>query len=252
MHPDPFCSDGDDLQPLFDSHIREVRGADIDVVFESQYVTGVFGNQKKAFTDPDEKHRTDDLHARLFHSLIHDVYFLVFQPTTTFDDKLTDVQVAMGIGIPDQFKQAKQILTQVKPNYRTKLVVTGYSLGGGLAAYAAIETPWPVRTVVFDALGLNRNMLGKSGWRPLGQRENLSDQIPPEAQALVEWFYIADSWVPKINIERHLSSVGRVTELPNDPVLRENGQDSHSLRHVRYGLQTLWTDTYWRGTANGT
>ena len=61
----------------------------------------------------------------------------------------------------------------------------------------------------------------------------------------MDWFNIANSWVAAGSILRNLSSVGRVTELPNNP----DRTKSHNYRHVRFGLHRLW-DEGWRG--NGT
>jgi hypothetical protein len=120
-------------------------------------------------------------------------------------------------------------------------------LGGALAAYAAVQASWPVRAVVFDPLGLNRNMMGRRGWRPFGNLETLSDRYR-HLDGHVEWFYFAGSWVAKLNVDRHLSSVGLVTELPPDPVRLANNPDTHDFRHARFGLHQLWHKEGWRGS----
>ena len=249
LHSDNLGSDGDyDDAGYYAAHITELFGSDIDKVFESQHVVGVFGDQRWAFTDPANGFSGDDLQARLFHDRDHDVYYLVNRPTDTFDDKVTGVMTAVGAGVPDQFRQAAQLIEQVKPELRDKIVLTGLSLGGGLSAYAAIKASWPVRTVLFDPLGLNGKMMGKRGYGPFGQLEVLSDRFA-SMDAYVDWFYIANSWVAKLNVERHLSSVGKVTELPQDPVRAANNRDTHDFRHVRFGLHQMWEDKGWHGSA---
>ena len=153
----------------------------------------------------------------------------------------------MGVGVPDKFLQAAQLIELVRPEFRDKIVLSGLSLGGGLSAYAAIQASWPVRTIVFDPLGLNGNMMGKPGWRPFGQLEKLSDRFR-SMDDFVDWYYIANSWVAKLNVKRHLSSVGRVTELPQDPVRARNNPDTHDFRLVRFGLHQLWDNKGWRGS----
>ncbi len=236
-------SDGpyDDM-PYFQEHITEILGPDIDEVFSSQHVDGVFGDRRWAFTDPASGFVGDDLHARLFRDLDNDARYLVLPPTRTVDDWITDAWTVGGGGGPDQFLQAAQLIGQVKPAFRDKIVLSGYSLGGALAAYAALRASWPVRVVVFDPLGLNRNMMGESGSGFFGQGEVLSDRYR-SFDTHVDWFYIANSWVAEGIYLRHLSSVGRVTELMHDPARF----DSHNLRNVRFGLHDLWTRKGWRG-----
>ena len=156
---------------------RELFGADIDDVFHSQHVDGVFGSKRWAFTDPENGFRGDDLEARLFHDRDYDVYYLVNHPTETFVDQINDAMTAIGAGVPDKFLQAAQLIELVKPEFRDKIVLSGFSLGGGLSAYASIRASWPVRTIVFDPLGLNRSMMGERGLGTFGQGEVLSDQF---------------------------------------------------------------------------
>ncbi len=140
-------------------------------------------------------------------------------PTKTFDDKINNKLTDIGAGVPDKFRQTAQLVELVKPEFRDKIVLSGFSLGGGLAAYAAIKASWPVRTMVFNPYGLNRSMMGKRGLGLFGQGEDMSDRLR-SMDAYVDWYYIANSSVAKHNVERHLSSVGKVTELPQIPSAR--------------------------------
>lgn len=244
LHSDNLGSEGDyDDTGYYEGHIVELFGSDIDQVFGAQHVNGVFGGQRWAFTDPANGFLGHDLQARLFHDLDHDLYYLVNVPTNTFDDMVNDVMTAVGAGVPDKFQQVAQLLALVKPEVREKMMLTGFSLGGALSAYAAMWAQWPVRAIVFDPLGLNRNMMGERGMGLFGQRKVLSDRFR-SLDDVIGWYYIEDSWVARLNIERHLSSVGRVTKLPNDP-LRAKNTDTHDLRHVRFGLRQLWDDSPW-------
>jgi len=242
LHGDNLGSDGDyDDSGYYEAHITELFGADIDKVFHSQHVVGVFGSKRWAFTDPPNGSGGDDLHARLFYDRDRDRYYLVHRPTETRVDKINNVMTVIGAGVPDEFQQAAQLIELVKPEFRDKIVLSGLSLGGGLSAYAAIRASWPVRTIVFDPLGLNRNMMGKRGLGIFGQGEDLSGLFPSMKDVL-DWYYIANSWVAKLNVKHHLSSVGTVKELPQDPVRATNNRDTHDFRHVRFGLHQLWGD----------
>lgn len=240
LRSDHLGSDGDhDDSDYAEGHITELLGDDIDEVFESQHVDGVFGTKRWAFTNPATNFQGDDLEARLFRDLDADRYYLVFPPTRQNADKINNVLTALGVGIPDEYRQAAQLIELVRPEFRERLMISGFSLGGGLAAYAALKASWMVRAIVFDPLGLNRKMLGESGLGVFGQGEVLSDRFR-SMDEYVDWYYIANSSVARTNIERHLSSIGRVTELPQDPVRANNNPDTHDFRHVRYGLHQLW------------
>lgn len=240
LRSDHLGSDGDyDDSAYAQAHVTELFGDDIDEVFESQSVDGVFGSKRWAFTDPATDFQGDDLEARIFRDLDFDVYYLVFPPTRQTADKINGVLTALGVGIPDEYRQAAQLIELVRPEFRGKIMISGFSLGGSLAAYAALKASWMVRAIVFDPLGLNRKMLGESGSGAFGQGEVLSERFR-SMDEYVEWYFIANSSVARTNVERHLSSVGRVTELPQDPVRAHNNSDTHDFRHVRYGLHQVW------------
>lgn len=102
-----------------------------------------------------------------------DVYVLAFEGTTSGDQGIDwDQNLANGVGaVPPQFRQALDIGLRFKEVYgdRGDLVVTGHSLGGGLATFAGvgagIETYTynpsglgPSSRLFLDSLGLvNRN-----------------------------------------------------------------------------------------------
>ena len=240
LRSDHLGSDGDyDDSAYAQAHVTELFGDDIDEVFESQSVDGVFGSKRWAFTHPATDFQGDDLEARIFRDLDFDVYYLVFPPTRQTADKINGVLTALGVGIPDEYRQAAQLIELVRPEFRGKIMISGFSLGGSLAAYAALKASWMVRAIVFDPLGLNRKMLGESGSGAFGQGEVLSERFR-SMDEYVEWYFIANSSVARTNVERHLSSVGRVTELPQDPVRAHNNSDTHDFRHVRYGLHQVW------------
>jgi len=234
---------------IFTGTITELLGPAIDEVFTSQSVSGVFGGERWAFTSAND--RTGDLGARLYYDSLIDHYFLVHPPTRP-DNQLDNASNELTIanqGIPDKFLQAAQLLSLVRPAYREKLVVTGHSLGGGLAAYAALTavahgaSAWLPRTISFDPLGLNGTMLAQSlaatGGRP--------HRALTELKAKVDWCYLDGGWVASLNRENNLSPVGKEWALPLDPVWLARSGDSHALENVRFGVKQLWEqDSQWR------
>jgi pimeloyl-ACP methyl ester carboxylesterase len=230
-----------DDDPYYEAHLEEVSGSDLDDIFTSQRVTNVYGEKRWAFVDPETWHG-HDLHARVFRDKDHDVFYLVHRPTSNLLDWKNNFRTALIEDVPDKFKQAAQLIQQVRPEMRNRVIMSGYSLGGALAAFAALNAGWKVRTIAFDPLGLNAHMMREGGWSVLGQGQVLSERFP-DAEEFIDWYYIAGSWVAKKNVELHLSSIGTVRELAPDPVRKMR----HNLRNVRHGLKALWEEG-WRGS----
>ena len=63
-------------------------------------------------------------------------------------------------GTPEQYEQAvafvKQVVDKAGSEYKDKIVLTGHSLGGGLASYAALK--WELPAVVFNAANLGQGL----------------------------------------------------------------------------------------------
>jgi len=172
--------------------------------------------------------------ARLYHDRDYDVYYLAHPPTRpdSESDQLTNVQVAENSGIPALFQKAAEFIELVRPEFLTKIVLTGHSLGGGLAAYSALSaanatsSPWEPLTFAFDPLGLNQSMLVGKQFRGVNK--------------FIDWYPIDKSFVPLFNAEKFLSSIGNVQVLEADPLRVARGLDSHDLENVRHGLRRLW------------
>ncbi len=115
---------------------------------------------------------------------------IAFCGTDDFGDVVTDVQNFMGTK-PEQYQEAmafvQKVLDDAPPG--VKITLTGHSLGGGLASYAALK--FNKEAVVFNAAGLGK-------W--------LRDDIPQE------------------NIERREQSLVRNIDLKGDPVSALGGQ----------------------------
>ena len=79
-------------------------------------------------------------------------YVLAFAGTDSFDDVVTDVWQGLGNGT-DQYHQGRLLGEKLSAAYGDNLVMTGHSLGGGVAAYAALATD--STAVTFNAAGLS-------------------------------------------------------------------------------------------------
>lgn len=67
-------------------------------------------------------------------------------------DWLTNLWQGLG-GIPEQYNQALELTQRVRAELGDNVILTGHSLGGGLASYAGMETG--SRVVGFNAAGLS-------------------------------------------------------------------------------------------------
>jgi len=207
--------------------------------------------------------------ARLYCDRDYDVYYLAHPPTRpdSESDQATNVQVAENGGVPELFRYAASLLGCVKPDMRPKLVVTGHSLGGGLAAYSALSA---ANAVDLDTVDLNTRDLNAVGvdtaasniidpntlpsnavssvsqpltfaFDPLGLSQSmLVGKQFRGVNRFIDWYPIDKSFVPLFNSEKFLSSIGNVQVLEADPLRVAQGLDSHDLENVRHGLRRLW------------
>lgn len=77
---------------------------------------------------------------------------------------------AQGLGMDTaQYRQAAAFAQECRIQYGDKLVLTGHSLGGGLAVIAAASTNTPC--VTFNPAGVHKNTLERAGVDPDGFRE---------------------------------------------------------------------------------
>lgn len=88
-------------------------------------------------------------------------YVLAFRGTKEVDDIVEDVVQGTGIS-SSQYDQAANLSQKIKENRYTSnnTVITGHSLGGGLAAIAGGVTGYP--TYTYNAAGVHKNTLKKN------------------------------------------------------------------------------------------
>lgn len=79
-------------------------------------------------------------------------YVLAFKGTSGLNDWKADATQALGLNTA-QYDEATALATKAKAAFGNNLVLTGHSLGGGLASTAAVITDTPA--VTFNAAGVN-------------------------------------------------------------------------------------------------
>lgn len=97
-------------------------------------------------------------------------YVLTFRGTDEGRDWVHNVR--QGIGLQDrQYDLAIDLAKKARQAFGEDLVITGHSLGGGLAAAGAIATDTPA--VTFNAAGLHENTLERLGLDPAAVRRQM-------------------------------------------------------------------------------
>lgn len=79
-------------------------------------------------------------------------YVLAFKGSSTLNDWKADATQALGLNTA-QYNQAVALATKAKAAFGNNVVLTGHSLGGGLASTASVITNVPA--VTFNAAGVN-------------------------------------------------------------------------------------------------
>lgn len=84
-----------------------------------------------------------------------DEYVLAFTGTDSLADGITDVAQIVWLK-PPQYQLAAKITKYLKNKYKSKLVLTGHSLGGGLAQYAAYKNGSTIPTITFNSANVSK------------------------------------------------------------------------------------------------
>jgi pimeloyl-ACP methyl ester carboxylesterase len=163
---------------------------------------------------------------------------VVFQGTNPAElvDWTTDIAAAMGFA-PGQYADVLDFVGQVTKEAGTKfgVVLTGHSLGGGLATYAALHYDKPA--IVFNAAPMGAGMLGDvgdmSGKKSLVKNidmkgdpaSGLGGQIGP-----VYWLEVPAAVQSQIDRTRLAAGPGFAVN---------NLEQLHSIANIITALQTL-------------
>lgn len=96
-------------------------------------------------------------------------YVLAFAGTNDWRDWLSNVRQATGYD-DVQYNQAVSVAKSAKAAFGEQLVISGHSLGGGLAATAALATG--TQAVTFNAAGVSDHTLNRFGIDPAAARQD--------------------------------------------------------------------------------
>ncbi|MED5622338.1 hypothetical protein [Ideonella sp. BN130291] len=161
----------------FDSQVRGTQSQAIDLDFahmaQDVYLTGSTGVQgwsrlddtalSAAGISPDQlEDKTTGFRAAMYTDG-DGHYTLAFAGSNDIPDWLNNLGQGLGLDAA-QYNQAIALAKDAKLAFGDELAITGHSLGGGLAAAAALATGSPA--VTFNAAGVNDNTLRRVGLDP--------------------------------------------------------------------------------------
>ncbi|MDR0703368.1 MAG: DUF2974 domain-containing protein [Planctomycetaceae bacterium] len=117
-----------------------------------EQIHNVFGGSEIVFRDD------YGFHAKLYYDLRSDQFILGFGGTTfdNINDWVTNFNQFFGQQ-SDQYTKGIELVDKIRNNFVDKVIVTGHSLGGGIAAVAAITGK--LKGFVFNPPAIHRNTL---------------------------------------------------------------------------------------------
>lgn len=165
-------------------------------------------------------------------------HVLAYSGTDEAKDWLTNFGQGLGFET-SQYNQAMALARQAKVAFGQDMVITGHSLGGGLAAAAAVATDTPA--VTFNAAGVHDKTLERVGLDP--------DAVKREAEqgGLIRRYAVQNEILTELQenkpIIRHLmpDAVGHKIELP-DPDPLGFWQKLNPVKSVKHGVEMHYID----------
>ncbi|RDZ29205.1 XVIPCD domain-containing protein [Lysobacter silvisoli] len=164
-------------------------------------------------------------------------HVLAYSGTDEAKDWLTNFGQGLGFET-SQYNQAMALARQAKVAFGQDLVITGHSLGGGLAAAAAVSTDTPA--VTFNAAGVHDRTLERVGLDP--------DAVKREAErGLIRRYAVDNEILTELQenkpIIRHLmpDAVGHKIELP-DPDPLSFWQKLNPVKSIKHGVEMHYID----------
>ena len=165
-------------------------------------------------------------------------YTLAFAGTDQPKDWLTNFGQGLGFDTA-QYNQAMALAKQAKVAYGQELAITGQSLGGGLAAVAAIATDTPA--VTFNAAGVHDNTLERVGLDASAAKREA------ERGGLIRRYAVQNDLLTQVQehtpILRGLmpDAVGHKIELP-DPRPLSGWQRLNPVKAVKHGIDVHYIE----------
>lgn len=178
LRSDPPVDDANPLAATADTPLSfadQVRGQDVHAIDQTlarimsdvYYGTGVEGWQQmtadqvqQAGIDPTLLHSDKSGFSAGLYTDHQGHYVIAYVGTDEAKDWLTNL--GQGLGFKDaQYDQAIALAKQARLAFGDEVVITGHSLGGGLAGAAAIASDTPA--VTFNASGVHDNTLERLG-----------------------------------------------------------------------------------------
>jgi hypothetical protein len=165
-------------------------------------------------------------------------HVLAYSGTDEAKDWLTNFGQGLGFDT-SQYNQAMALARQAKVAFGQDMVITGHSLGGGLAAAAAVATDTPA--VTFNASGVHDKTLERVGLDP--------DAVKREAEqgGMIRRYAVQNEILTELQenkpIIRHLmpDAIGHKIELP-DPDPLGFWQKLNPVKSVKHGVEMHYID----------
>lgn len=165
-------------------------------------------------------------------------YVLAYRGTDAGKDWATNLGQGLGFET-SQYNQAMQLARQAKVAFGDELVVTGHSLGGGLAAVGAASIDAPA--VTFNAAGVKDVTLERAGMNPAAVKEAAeSGQMRRYAVENEILTHLQEKSFPS----RYLmpDAIGNKIELP-DPDPLSFWQSFNPVKSVKHSVEMHMMDS---------
>ena len=165
-------------------------------------------------------------------------YVLAYRGTDAGKDWATNLGQGLGFETA-QYNQAMQLARQAKVAFGDELVVTGHSLGGGLAAVGAASIDAPA--VTFNAAGVKDVTLERAGMNPAAVKEAAeSGQMRRYAVENEILTHLQEKSFPS----RYLmpDAIGNKVELP-DPDPLSFWQSFNPVKSIKHSVEMHMMDS---------
>ena len=143
----------------------------------------------------------------------------------------SNIQNALGLKIPGNFEQAKELTTRVADSLKghsqyadSKLILTGHSKGGAEATYAALSQDDPLEARVFSAAELHQKLL-----------DTIPEKNLKQAKELVAVVNIKGDMVPRMRkvLPTNIHPIGNTVTLPPAHAYNVDRHDTFT-KHIRF------------------